>query len=64
MKREPAVVVLVYTARGARWRNGTAREAGLIYLVYIVPVPAPGDEEVVSQVRPWHAKVSKVYGMG
>lgn len=58
------VVVFVYATRRAGWRNGAAREAGLVYLVDVVPVPAPGDEEVVSQVCPWHAKVPKVYGMG
>lgn len=58
------MVVFVHAARGAGWRNGAAREAGLIYLVYIIPVPAPGDEEVVSQVRPLHAKVAEVYGLG
>lgn len=56
-------MVVVYAARRTGWRNGAARDAGLIYLVHVVPIPASGDQEVLSQIAPLHAEVAKAHGM-
>ena len=56
-------MVVVYASRRAGWCYGAAGDAGLVNLIHIVPMPAPGDQEILPQVVPLHAERTKVHGV-